>query len=59
MSMTEKIFGYEIRYGKALRAKQRAWKMIYMGTRRRGMSSCQCCSMQSKQLIQAYIMSTS
>ncbi|XP_039820677.1 uncharacterized protein LOC120682730 isoform X2 [Panicum virgatum] len=29
MNMVEKIFGYKINYGKAWRAKQRAWKMIY------------------------------
>ena len=42
--------GYVITYGKAWRAKQRAWKMIY-GTRSMGMSSCQYFSMQSKWLI--------
>ena len=39
--------GYVITYGKAWRAKQRAWK-IYMGTRRMVMSSCQYFLMQSK-----------
>jgi hypothetical protein len=29
MTMTWELFGYRINYGKALRAKQRAWKMIY------------------------------
>jgi hypothetical protein len=29
MDMAEKIFDYKIKYGKAWRAKQRAWKMIY------------------------------
>jgi hypothetical protein len=30
MDMSEKIFGgYKIRYGKAWRAKQNAWKMIF------------------------------
>jgi hypothetical protein len=29
MDMAEKIFGYKIKYGKAWRAKQQAWKMIY------------------------------
>jgi hypothetical protein len=29
MTMTWELFGYRIKYGKAWRAKQRAWKMIY------------------------------
>ena len=29
MDMARKIFKYDIKYGKAWRAKQRAWKMIY------------------------------
>jgi hypothetical protein len=29
MTMTSELFGYRIKYGKAWRAKQRAWKMIY------------------------------
>jgi hypothetical protein len=29
MTMTLELFGYRIKYGKAWRAKQRAWKMIY------------------------------
>jgi hypothetical protein len=29
MDMAEKIFGNKIKYGKAWRAKQRAWKVIY------------------------------
>jgi transposase-like protein len=29
MDMAQKIFKYDIKYGKAWRAKQRAWKMIY------------------------------
>ena len=29
MEMTKEIFKYDIKYGKAWRAKQRAWKMIY------------------------------
>jgi hypothetical protein len=45
MTMTWERFGYRIKYGKAWRAKQRAWKMIYeIG--RRVMRSCQHCSMQ-------------
>jgi hypothetical protein len=31
MTMTGEMFGYRIKYGKAWRAKQRAWKMIYGG----------------------------
>ena len=29
IALTEKLFHYKIKYGKAWRAKQRAWKMIY------------------------------
>jgi hypothetical protein len=29
MNIAEKIFNHKIKYGKAWRAKQRAWKMIY------------------------------
>ena len=29
IAMTERIFQYKIKYGKAWRAKQRAWKIIY------------------------------
>ena len=29
MEMTKEIFKYDIKYGKAWRAKQWAWKMIY------------------------------
>jgi hypothetical protein len=29
MTMTSELFGYRIKYGKAWRAKQQAWKMIY------------------------------
>jgi hypothetical protein len=29
IEMCETVFGYKIKYGKAWRAKQRAWKMIY------------------------------
>jgi len=29
MDMAQKIFKYDIKYGKEWRAKQRAWKMIY------------------------------
>ena len=29
IALTEKLFHYRIKYGKAWRAKQRAWKMIY------------------------------
>jgi hypothetical protein len=29
MTMTWELFGYRIKYGKARRAKQQAWKMIY------------------------------
>jgi hypothetical protein len=29
MRMNWELFGYRIKYGKAWRAKQRAWKMIY------------------------------
>ena len=35
MEMTKEIFKYDIKYGKAWRAKQRAWKMIY-GDREEG-----------------------
>jgi len=29
INIAEQIFNYKIKYGKAWRAKQRAWKMIY------------------------------
>jgi len=29
MEMSKEIFKYDIKYGKAWRAKQQAWKMIY------------------------------
>ena len=29
INIAEQIFNYKIKYGKARRAKQRAWKMIY------------------------------
>jgi hypothetical protein len=45
MDMAEKIFGYKIKYRKAWRAKQHAWKMIY-GDWEEGTRSYLHCSIQ-------------